>query len=160
MEVLALVCLLPAFLGVQWLDETNRAESLEPPVKVSSIADGKVGELVGARWTLGERKITPRKAAGQDVAELQVALGVKAPTAESAKKVGGYGMEFRFVDEQGREWTARASPTGQVPVGKVHVFTLRGTVPRAKAESLAVVVRPPKTERKGAAPLPSLRFEP
>ncbi|OLT10844.1 hypothetical protein BJF79_25580 [Actinomadura sp. CNU-125] len=52
----ALAVLLPAFLGLNWIDESGRAESLEPPVRVSSVARGKIGEMSGARWTVYKRE--------------------------------------------------------------------------------------------------------
>ncbi|WP_233618042.1 hypothetical protein, partial [Actinomadura sp. WAC 06369] len=160
-EVCVLAVLLPGLLGLYWVDETGRAESLEPPVKVSSVARGKIGELVGARWTVYKRESAPQGGpAGQDAVQLQVVLAVKAQDAKSAKTVGGYGMEFRFVGRDGREWTADASKPPQVTPGQAFPITVRGTVPRARAESLALVVRPPESERRGADPLPSLRFEP
>lgn len=161
-EACALAVLLPSLLGLYWVDETGRAEDLEPSVKVSSVARGKIGELAGARMTVYKRESAPRPGApeGQDVVQLQVILAVKAQDAESAETIGGYGVEYRFVGGQGLEWTANASKPTRIQPGKAFPLTVRGTVPRAKAESLALEVRLPETARKGAAPLPSLRFEP
>ncbi|MFD0902545.1 hypothetical protein [Actinomadura sediminis] len=160
-EACALAVLLPGLLGLYWVDETGRAESLEPPVKVSSVARGEIGELAGARWTVYKRESAPLPgSSARDAVQLQVVLAVKAQDAESVKTIGGYGMEYRFTDARGREWTANASKPVEVTPGQAFPLTVRGTVPRAGAESLALVVRPPETERRGGDPLPSLRFEP
>ncbi|MBE1533328.1 hypothetical protein [Actinomadura algeriensis] len=159
-EACALAVLLPVLLGLHWIDESGRAESLDAPVRVSSVAKGKIGELLGARWTVYKREIVPGTVENPDAVDLQVVLAVKAQDAKSVQAIGGYGTTYRFVDGQGREWGANARTPVNVQPGKAFALTVRGTVPRAKAGSLALEVRAPETARKGAAPLPSLRFEP
>ena len=159
-EACVLAVLLPALLGIHWIDESDRAESLEPPVRVSSVANGRIGEMLGARWTVYRRDTVPGTNDGQDVVELRVVLAVKARDAKSVQAVGGFGTTYRFVDGQGHEWGADGRTSTEARPGKVFPLTVQGTVHRAKAGSLALVVRAPETARKGGAPLPSLRFEP
>lgn len=94
-----------------------------------------------------------------DVVELRFWVGVRPGDAASAKAVGSYGVAYRFVDGEGREWSATAAGGREFQAGVPALINLRGTVPRAKADSLELEIRAPRTDRKPGEPLLSLRFE-
>ncbi|WP_147339580.1 hypothetical protein [Actinomadura spongiicola] len=161
-QAIALVCAVSTFLAVQWLDETNNVRKhLEPPEKVSTVGPGQIGELVGAQWkVMGREEGRPLGGGSNDVTELRLAVVVRPGDAASAKAVGSYGLVYRFVDDEGREWSAMGSRVGEPRPGVAVRVTVKGTVPRTMAGSLELVIRAPKTERKGQGdPRPSLRFE-
>ncbi|MFG2084947.1 MULTISPECIES: hypothetical protein [unclassified Spirillospora] len=165
LQAIALLCAVPAILALHWVDETNNIEkNLKPPETVTTVPPGKVGELVGARWMILKRATAQPRPGGAEpgsngVTELRLTVGVRPGDAASAKTVGSYGLAFRFVDDEGREWTA-VKAGGQEPrAGTAMLVTVKGTVPRAKADSLDLEIRAPKTSRKEGEPLPSLRFE-
>ncbi|MBT2208159.1 hypothetical protein [Actinomadura sp. NEAU-AAG7] len=167
-QAIALATLLPALLTVHWLDETRDVRSnLKPEEKVTTVPRGAAGELAGARWQVVDRRTTApllRPASGAppgsaEVAEVRVTLAVVAKDAAAAKAVGAYGIVYRLRDGDGRAWAATGLGTGAARPGVPVRITVRGTVPRAKADLLVLEVRPPAYSRpKG--PLPSLRFAP
>ncbi|TDD31443.1 hypothetical protein E1287_26360 [Actinomadura sp. KC06] len=162
LQALALICAVPAFLALQWVDETNGIQkNLKPPEKVTSVQPGQVGEMLGAQWKeIGRQQAPPlAKDDLNDVVDLRVGVAVRPRDAASAKSVGSYGIVYRLVDGEGREWSAMATSPGAPRAGVAMRIVVKGTVPRAKADSLELVIQAPKTSRKGEDPLPSLRFE-
>ncbi|WP_242909103.1 hypothetical protein [Actinomadura terrae] len=167
-QAIALGTLLPALLTLHWVDETHNVRSgLKPEEKVTTVPRGAAGELAGARWQVVDRRtaaplVTPPSGAPSgavEVAELRVTLSVVPKDAASAKAVGAYGIVYRLRDGDGHVWAATGLDTGTARPGVPVRITVRGTVPRAKADLLALEVRPPAYPRpKG--PLPSLRFAP
>lgn len=165
LQAIALLCAVPAILALHWVDETNNIEkNLKPPEKVTTVPPGKVGELVGARWVVMKRATAqPLGARAQqgsnDVTELRLTVGVRPGDAASAIAVGAYGLVFRFVDGEGRVWTASKVRGKDPRAGVAMALTVKGTVPRAKADSLELEIRAPKASRKKGEPRLSLRFE-
>ncbi|MFI0481906.1 hypothetical protein [Actinomadura sp. 9N215] len=165
LQAIALLCAVPAILVLHWVDETNGIQkNLKPREKVTSVQPGQIGELIGAQWkVVGRQQARPLvKDESNDVTDLRVAVAVRPKDAASAKLVGSYGIVYRLVDDEGREWSALASRDGNSDprAGAAMLITVKGTVPRTKADSLELVVQAPKTARKGEKdPLPSLRFE-
>ncbi|TDD80517.1 hypothetical protein E1293_20610 [Actinomadura darangshiensis] len=160
-EAIALVCAVSALLVLQWKDEDgNVRKNLKPPEKVTTVAEGQIGELVGAQWKIyGRATGEPLGAKPQgDVTELRLKLAVRPSDAASAKAVGSYGLGFRLHDGDGHEWSATALKTGEPRAGVAMGFTVRGTVPRAKADELELEIQAPKTARKPGGAQPSLRF--
>lgn len=160
-EAIALLCVVSTLLVLQWKDETNNVQkNLKPPEKVTTVPEGRIGELVGAQWKIyGREKGEPLGARTQgDVTELRLKLAVRPSDAASAKAVGSYGLGFRLHDDDGHEWSATAVKAGEPRAGVAMGFTVKGTVPRAKADELELEIRAPKTARKPGAAQPSLRF--
>ncbi|MFI0410720.1 hypothetical protein [Actinomadura sp. 3N508] len=162
LQAIALLCVVPAFLVVQWVDETNGIQKhLKPKEKVTSVQPGQIGELIGAQWKVIGRQQAPPLVRDEtnDVVDLRIGLAVRPRDAASAKSVGSYGIVYRLVDDEGREWSAMATGATNPRAGVAMRVIVKGTVPRAKADSLELVIQAPKTSRKPEAPLPSLRFE-
>lgn len=165
LQAIALLCAVPGILALHWVDETNNIEkNMKPPEKVTTVPPGKVGELVGARWVVMKRATAqPLSGRGRqgsnDVTELRLTVGVRPGDAASAKAVGSYGLAFRFVDDEGRSWTASKANRRDPQAGVAMALTVKGTVPRAMADSLELEIRAPKTSRKKGEPRLSLRFE-
>ena len=159
-QAIALVCAMSAYLVVHWADDTRTVrKNLDPPEKVTTVAEGQIGELAGARWKVfGRQKAAPLGKAQGDVTELRLQLAVRPSDAASAKAVGAYGLVYRFRDDDGRAWSATALRTREPAAGVAMAVTVRGTVPRAMADSLELEIRAPKTSRKPGAPQASLRF--
>lgn len=164
LQALALLCAVPVLLAVHWVDEVNNIEkNLKPPEKTVTVPPDGIGELVGARWKVMKRETARPLAGGAeqqgDVTELRLAVGVRPGDAASAKAIGSYGLVYRLVDGEGREWSAAATTAGRQPrAGVASLITVKGTVPRAKAESLELEIQAPKTSRQEGEPLLSLRF--
>ncbi|TMQ98315.1 hypothetical protein ETD83_19355 [Actinomadura soli] len=162
LQALALLCAVPAVLVLHWVDATNGIEkNLKPPEKVTSVRPGQIGELIGAQWKVVGRRQAPPLARddANDVVDLRVAVAVRPRDAAGAKSVASYGIVYRLVDDEGREWSALAIPEGTPRAGVAMRVIVKGTVPRTKADSLELVIQAPKTSRKAGDPLPSLRFE-
>ncbi|WUH98147.1 hypothetical protein OHR68_32285 [Spirillospora sp. NBC_00431] len=163
LQAIALLCVIPAILVLHWADETNNIQkNLKPPEKVTSVQPGQIGELIGAQWkVIGRQNARPLKNdETNDVTDLRIDVAVRPRDAASAKLVGSYGVVYRFVDDDGREWSALGLRVGTPTAGVAMRLTVKGTVPRTKADSLELVIQAPKTARKDARdPLPSLRFE-
>ena len=160
-QAVVLVCAVPGFLVLQWTDERKNVEgNLKPPEKVTTVPAGKIGEFAGAHWKLIGRKAGRplTSAEGGDVAELQLSVAVRPETAASAKTVGSYGLTYQLFDDSGREWSALGTRRWEPRAGVPMLITVRGTVPRAKADSVELQIQQPKAERKKGAPLASLRF--
>ncbi|SPT51083.1 MULTISPECIES: hypothetical protein [Actinomadura] len=158
-EAIALVCAVATLLAVQWADEANSVrKNLKPPEKVTTVPEGQIGELAGAKWRIyGRQKAEPLQKTG-DVTELRVQLAVRPGDAASAKAVGSYGLVYRLLDGRGREWSALGQRTGEPRAGVAMGVTVKGTVPRSMADSLELEIRAPKTSRKPGEPQVSLRF--
>ncbi|MDL4814915.1 hypothetical protein [Actinomadura opuntiae] len=165
-QALALTALVPAFLVLKWTDETHSVQkNLKPPEKVTTVPNGATGTLAGAQWKVAGRQVRAPLAFGSrpkddTVTELQVVLAVRPDDAAAAKTVGAYGFVYTFTDGGGRSWSATGLTAGTPQQGAVTRLTVRGTVPRSEAATLALRVQAPKTSRKPGAPLPSLRFAP
>jgi hypothetical protein len=165
-QALALTALLPAFLVLKWMDETDSVQkNLKPPEKVMDVPHGGTGTLAGAQWKVVGRQATAPPSFGtkpkdDTVAELQVVLAVRPDDAAAAKTIGSYGFVYTFTDGGGRSWSATGLAAGTLRPGAAGRLTVRGTVPRAVAEALALRVQAPKASRKQGTPLPSLRFAP
>lgn len=162
LQAIALICAVSAILVIQWKDERNNVQkNLKPPEKVTSVRQGQIGELVGAQWKVMARQTArPLVSGGEsDVVELRMTIAVRPGDAASAKSVDSYGLTYRFLDGDGREWSALGIKDGQPRAGVPMKVTVRGTVPRTKADSLELQVQAPKLERKQGEPLVSLRFE-
>ncbi|MGH3239946.1 MAG: hypothetical protein ACRDNL_06170 [Spirillospora sp.] len=163
LQAIALLCVVPAILVLQWADESNGVQkNLKPPEKVTSVQQGQIAEFIGARWkVIGRKNTRPLKNdETNDVTDLRFEVAVRPGDDASAKLVGSYGMAFRLVDDDGREWSASGTRVGNPRAGASTGIIVKGTVPRTKADSLELVIRAPKTARKGAEDsLPSLRFE-
>lgn len=161
LQAIALVCAVPAILVLNWVDETNNVQkNLKPPEKVVSVQPGQIGELVGAQWKVVDRRqARPLTADSGDVVELRLIVAVRPGDAASAKTVGSYGLVYELLDDDGRTWSAMGIRAGQPRPGVAARVTVKGTVPRAKADALELRVQAPKTSRKDGEPLPSLRFE-
>ncbi|MFD0691580.1 hypothetical protein [Actinomadura fibrosa] len=175
-QALALAALLPALLSIQWLDETHIVQrNLEPREKATTVPHGGTGELAGAQWRIEGRQTRAPYVSTQapgggsaDVTELRLTLAVLPRDAEAAKAVGSYGITYRLSDGDGHEWSAVGLRTGSATgltsdakprPGAVTRITVTGTVPRSKAGSLRLEVRPPRAQRP-TGPLPLLRFAP
>jgi hypothetical protein len=158
-QAMALVCAVSAILVVQWADEANSVKkNLKPPEKVTTVPEGQIGELAGAKWKIyGRQKAEPLRKTG-DVTELRLQLAVRPSDAASAKAVGSYGLSYRLYDGDGHQWSATGLSRSQARAGVAMGITVRGTVPRSKADSLELEIRAPATSRKPGEPLPSLRF--
>lgn len=164
LQAVALLCAVSALLAVQWADERNNVEkNLKPPEKVVTVQPDTVGEFLGARWMALKRETARPLAGGAqqgDVAELRFTVGVRPDDAAAVQLVGAYDLGYRFVDGEGREWSASGAVAGRRPqAGVSSLITVRGTVPRSKADSLKLEIRAPKSARKAGDPLLSLRFE-
>lgn len=164
LQAIALVCAVSAFLVLQWVDETNNVEkNLKPPEKVVAVEPGQIGELVGARWKVIRRKqarpLTSDASNANDVTELRLAVAVRPGDAASAEAVGSYGLVYRLLDDDGREWSTLATKEAEPRPGVAMLITVKGTVPRTKADSLELEIQAPKAARKRSEPLLSLRFE-
>ncbi|MFA1550821.1 hypothetical protein [Actinomadura chokoriensis] len=168
-QAIALVCAMAAMLVVPWADETRMVrKSLKPPEKVTTVPEGRIGELVGAKWKIIDRRTAVplgggtqggAQDAGQgDVVELRLELAVRPSDDASAKAVGSYGLSYRLLDDDGHEWSATGAPSTQPKAGVAMGITVKGTVPRAKADALELQIQAPKETRKQGAPLVSLRF--
>ncbi|GAA1807369.1 hypothetical protein [Actinomadura chokoriensis] len=160
-QAIALVCAMAAMLAIPWADETSTIrKSLKPPEKVTTVPEGRIGELVGAKWKVYDRRVTePLTGKDQgDVVELRLAVAVRPSDAASAKAVGSYGLQYRLQDGDGRAWSANGIRTEEPKAGVATRITVRGTVPRAKADALELRIQAPKETRKPEDPLPSLRF--
>jgi hypothetical protein len=165
-QALALAALLPAFLVLKWMDETDSVQkNLKPPEKVTDVPHGATGTLMGAQWKVVARQATAPPSFGakprdDTVTELQVVLAVRPGDAAAAKAIGSYGVGYTFTDGDGRSWSATGLAAGTARPGAVSRLTVRGTVPRTVAAALALRVQAPKAARKPGTPLPSLRFAP
>ncbi|MFS2295151.1 MAG: hypothetical protein FWJ90_21040 [Actinomadura sp.] len=168
LQAVALLCAVAALLTLHWLDEANNVEkNLKPPEKVVTVPPGGIGEFMGAKWKVMKRETARPLAGGAaqgtpqgDVVELRFWVGVRPEDAASAKAVGAYDVVYRFVDGEGREWSAMNAAGGrEFQAGVPALINLKGTVPRAKADSLELEIRAPRTYRKPGKPLLSLRFE-
>ncbi|MEU8345949.1 hypothetical protein SAMN05443665_102174 [Actinomadura meyerae] len=160
-QAIALVCAVAAMLVIPWVDETNLMHaSVKPPEKVTTLPEGQIGELAGAKWKVFDRRTAAPlgNRQGGDVVELRLELAVRPADAAAAKAVGSYGLQFRFHDDDGRQWTATALRTGEPKAGVAMRITVKGTVPRAKADRLELRIRAPKETLKQGDPLVSLRF--
>lgn len=160
-QAIALVCAMAAMLAIPWADETSTIRKfLKPPEKVTTVPEGQIGELAGAKWKVYDRRVTePLTGKGQgDVVELQLALAVRPSDAAGAKAVGSYGLQYRLHDGDGHEWFANGIRTAEPKAGVAMRITVKGTVPRAKADALELRIQAPKETRKPEDPLPSLRF--
>ncbi|MEU6036195.1 hypothetical protein ABZ801_12375 [Actinomadura sp. NPDC047616] len=159
LEAMALVTLLPALVGLHWLDDTrNIQQRLERPEKPTVVAKGGVGTLAGTRWLFVRRTVTKAPLnPDPDVAEVRMVVAIRPLTPAGAKAVTSYGMTYRLRDAEGRFWSATALPSSPPRAGATALLTVRGVLPRAKAGTVTLEVRPPATSQpKG--PLPSLRF--
>lgn len=164
-QALAVAVLLPAFLVLKWVDQSDGAQqNLKPPEKVTSVAHGAVGHLADAQWKVVSRGTEAPLGSGDrqdgDATELQVVLAVRPETAAAAKTIGSYGVGYFFEDGDGRTWSAGGIAAGTPRQGVAGKLTVKGTVPRSEAAALALVVKAPKASRKKGKPLPSLRFAP
>lgn len=160
-QAVALVCAMAAMLVIPWADETGLVrDSLKPPEKVTTLPEGQIGELVGAQWKIFDRRTAAPLGdqGGGDVVELRMELAVRPADDASAKAVGSYGLQYRFHDGDGRVWFANALRTAEPKAGVAMRVTVRGTVPRAKADELELRIQAPKETRKQGTPLASLRF--
>ncbi|MFA1537746.1 hypothetical protein [Actinomadura monticuli] len=167
-QAIALVCAMAAMLVLPWTDETaNVRKSLKPPEKVTTVPEGRIGELVGAKWKVYDRRTAAplgvAQAGGQaggqgDVVELRLQVAVLPSDAASAKAVGSYGLLYRLHDDDGHVWFASGVRTAEPRAGAAMRITVRGTVPRSKAEALELRIQAPKESRKPEDPLVSLRF--
>ncbi|WP_433229347.1 hypothetical protein [Actinomadura formosensis] len=160
-EAIALGCAMSALLALQWVDETDKVRRfLKPPEKVTTVPEGRLGVLVGAKWKILDRRTAEPLGGGRgDVVELRLDLGVLPSDDASAKAVGSYGLAYRLQDDDGREWSAAGLTTAPPKAGVAMRITVRGTVPRAKADSLELRIQAPKeTRKKPEDPLASLRF--
>ncbi|WP_067459597.1 hypothetical protein [Actinomadura macra] len=167
-QAIALATLLPVLLVLQWVDETHNVHSnLKPEEKVTTVPRGAIGVLGGAQWKVVDRRATAPLTTGTppnssaDVVELRLTLAVRPLDAAGAKTVGSYGIVYRLREGGGerRVWSASGLTLGAPRQGVAMRLTVRGTVPRAKADSLVLEVRPPAYSR-GKGPLPLLRFVP
>jgi hypothetical protein len=165
-QAIALATLLPAFLGLKWMDEADSVQkNLKPPEKVTTVPHGQTGTLADAQWKVVARQARAPIAAGtgpQDdgTTELQVVLAVRPADAAAAKTIGSYGITYFFTDGDGRMWSATGLAAGTPRAGAPARLTVRSTVPRTKAAELALLVKAPKASRRPGRPLPSLRFAP
>ncbi|MFB4308685.1 hypothetical protein [Actinomadura sp. GTD37] len=164
-QAIALTCAMAAMLVLPWLDETeNVRKSLKPPEKVTTVPEGRIGELAGAQWKIFDRRTAAPLGTAQDgetrsdVVELRLEVAVRPSDAASAKAVGSYGLRYRFRDGDGRTWFANGFRRTEPKAGVAMRVTVRGTVPRSKAEALQLQIQEPKESRKLGAPLASLRF--
>ncbi|TDC90336.1 hypothetical protein [Actinomadura sp. 7K507] len=164
LQAIAVLCVVPLLLSVQWVDESNSVEkNLKPPEKVTTVQPGAIGELAGAKWKIMKRAAAQPLAIGgqQDssgVTELRLSVGFRPENAAAAKAVGS-GFAYRLVDDEGREWSATGTADGKAQVGVAMMVTITAKVPRSKADSLELEIEAPKTSRKKGDPLASLRFE-
>lgn len=159
LEAMALAALLPALIGVRWLDDTrNIQERLERPEKPTVVAKGKVGTLAETRWLFVRRTVGPAPLNPQpDAAEVRMVVAIRPLTPAGAKAVGSSGMTYRLRDAEGRIWSATALPSSPPRAGATAMIVVRGVVPRVKAETVTLEVLPSAASHpKG--PLPSLRF--
>ncbi|QKW33596.1 hypothetical protein HUT06_05770 [Actinomadura sp. NAK00032] len=161
-QAIALVCAMAAMLVIPWADETDlMRDSLKPPEKVTALPEGRIGELVGAKWKVLDRRTAAPlgdRQSGGDVVELRLKLAVRPSDAASAKAVGSYGLRYRFHDGDGRVWFAVGLRTAEPKAGVAMGITVKATVPRAKADELELHIQAPKETRKPGGPLASLRF--
>lgn len=164
-QAIALTCAMAAMLVLPWSDETeNIRKSLKPPEKVTTVPEGQIGELVGAKWKVYDRRTAaPLDSAAQgetkdDVVELRLEVAVRPSDAASAKAVGSYSLHYRLRDGDGREWFASGFRRTEPKAGVAMRITVRGTVPRSKADALELRIQAPKESRKPEEPLASLRF--
>lgn len=164
LQAVALLCAVATLLSLQWLDEARTAEkNLKPPEKTVTAKPDAIADFLDARWKV--LKYDTAQPLGStsyqgDVTELRLWVGVRPNTAEAARTVGSFGLVYRFTDDGGRHWTALGTVTGKPPqAGVASLITVRGTVPRSKADSLELEIRQPQASRKPGRPLLSLRFE-
>lgn len=159
LEGIALTMVVPALLAFHWVDETRNVRGhLDPPERVTVVAKNGIGQLAGVRWRVLERRSAAplRGPSGPDVTELRIAM-ILRPVDAAGAKAAAFGVEYRLVDGEERHWSATGLVSGTPRVRVVSRLTVRGTVPRAKAEALSLEVRPrPGTQPKGTLPL--LRF--
>lgn len=159
LQAMALVTLLPALVGLHWLDDTRTIQQrLERPEKPTTVAKDKVGVLADTRWlfvrrTVAQAPLNP----DPNVAEVRMVVAIKPLTEAGAKTVGSFGMSYRLRDDEGHIWSATALPSSTPRAGAITLLTVRGVLPRAKAQTATLEVRPPTTYRP-KEPLPSLRF--
>ncbi|GLZ14655.1 hypothetical protein Acsp04_48900 [Actinomadura sp. NBRC 104425] len=159
LEAMALVTLLPALVGLHWLDDTrNIQQRLERPEKPTTVAKGKVGVLADTRWLFVRRTVARAPLnPDPDVAEVRMVVAIKPLTQAGAKTVGSFGMSYRLRDGEGHIWSATAVPSSTPRAGAIALLTVKGVLPRSKAQTVTLEVRPPTTYRP-KEPLPSLRF--
>ncbi|MEU5991307.1 hypothetical protein ABZ806_20255 [Spirillospora sp. NPDC047418] len=160
-QAIALVCATAAMLAIPWADETGTVRKfLKPPEKVTTVPEGQIGELAGAQWKVFDRKVAePLGGKGQgDIVELRLAVAVRPSDAAAAKAVGSYGLQYRLHDDDGHAWFASGVRTTEPKAGVALRITVKGTVPRAKADALELRIQAPKETRKPEDPLASLRF--
>ncbi|WP_396449948.1 hypothetical protein [Actinomadura sp.] len=159
-QAIALVCAMAAMLVVPWADETrNVRRALKPPEKVTTVPEGRIGELAGAQWKVVDRRTAAPLGQRQgDVVELRLEVAVRPSDAASAKAVGSYGLAYRLRDDEGRTWFAGGLQTAEPTPGVAQRVTVKGTVPRTKADALELVIQAPKETRRPGAPQASLRF--
>jgi hypothetical protein len=160
-QAIALVCAMAAMLAIPWADETDTVRKyLKPPEKVTTVQEGQIGELAGAKWKVFDRRVAepPGGRDRGDVVELQLALAVRPSDAAGAKAVGSYGLQYRLQDHEGHEWFASGLQTTEPKAGVAMRITVKGTVPRAKADVAELRIQAPKETRKPEDPLASLRF--
>ncbi|TDC65167.1 hypothetical protein E1200_18980 [Actinomadura sp. GC306] len=159
LQAVALLCAVSALLSVRWVDERNNVEkNLKPPEKVVAVQPEKPGAFLGTRWMVLKHE-TAQLGDG-DAVELRVTVGVRPDSAAAVELAGAYDLGYRFVDGEGREWSAAGTVAGPpLRAGASTLILVKGTVPRTKAEALELEIRAPKAARKAGGPLLSLRFE-
>ncbi|KAB2347809.1 hypothetical protein [Actinomadura rudentiformis] len=157
-EVIVLVCLASLLLGLRWVDSKDAVrKTFQPPEQVTSVARGAPGVLADIEWRVTGR--TAGRALGErdpEVAELRLTLTARPLNAAGMKAIRGYGISYRVLDAEGREWDATGLPRPGAP----YQVTVRATVPRSKADSLTLEVLAPRDVERRGAPRPSLRFAP
>ncbi|MEW2358898.1 hypothetical protein [Spirillospora sp. NPDC029432] len=160
LEAIALITLVPVLLSLRWIVDDNLADRVaqDRPEKVTTVPRGTVATWNDVRWRLYAQSVAgPPLGQGPEVAELRLAVAVKPMNDAGAKLLTSYGLGYRVTDAEGHVWTGRGSTLTPPRPGAATKLTVTVALPRSKANSVALEVRPPEQPRQ-KGPLPLLRF--
>ncbi|MFB4317492.1 hypothetical protein [Actinomadura sp. 21ATH] len=160
LEAIALITLIPVLLSLRWIVDDDLADKVtrDRPEKVTTVPRGTIATWNNVRWRLYAQSVAgPPLGQGPEVAELRLAVAVKPMNDAGAKLLTSYGLGYRVTDSEGHVWSGRGSTLTQPRPGAATRLTVTVALPRSKANSVALEVRPPEhSQPKG--PLPLLRF--
>jgi hypothetical protein len=145
LEAGALVVLVPALLGVQWLDDTSHmSPGWKQQQDVAVVRRGGTGALGRSRWRLlGRDTHTPLKSGTtpSGAVRLTLVLEVRALDAQGVKDAKNAGYQVR--DREGHIWSAFGEFAGDhdLTTGATVRVTVTANVPEKVVSRIVLEVR-------------------